>query len=92
MLKYEANLQKFHNFHDRYLTEVFHFGKLILGVDCLYVEAIGDVAFEEVVIIADDVDERDRLLIRPHLKVMDKGLRHDHSGVGLIYVIQQQHD
>ena len=92
MLKHEANLQKFHNFHDRYLREVLYFGKLILGVDCLYVEAIGDVAFEEVVVVADDVDERDRLLIRSHMKVMDKGLRHDHSGVGLIYVIQQQHD
>lgn len=90
MLEHEANLQKFHNFHDRYFTVIFDFWKLVFGVEGFDIEAIGDIAFEEVVVVADDIGQYDWLFIWSDLKVIDKGLRHGHSGIALVYVVEQK--
>ena len=90
MLEHEANLQKFQYFHDRYFAVIFDFWKLIFGVEGFDIEAIGDIAFEEVVVVADDIGQYDWLFIWSHLKVIDKGLRHGHSGIALVYVVEQK--
>lgn len=90
MFKHEANLQKFQYFHDRYFTEMFDFWELIFGIEGFDIEAIGDIAFEEVVVVADDIGQYDWLSIWSHPKVIDKGLRHRHSGIALVYMVEQE--
>lgn len=63
LLKDKADLEKLDDLHHRYLTETLHFLELVLGVDCFDVEPIGDVALEEVVVVAEDVHQDDGLFV-----------------------------
>jgi hypothetical protein len=86
----KTDFQEFCYLSQGNFTKMISLSKFILWVDGFDIESVGNVALDEVMIVADEIDKDDALFFEIVLKICCKGTREGEIWIALLDMVQEK--